>query len=69
MLRKFISMRAKHRSQLLNMLAGLDQCCADADHILAAPVYADVGLMAEELRELLENLRDKVEEKLDSAAE
>jgi hypothetical protein len=36
----------------------------DADSILAAPVYADIGTMAEELRELVVDMQAKVEEKL-----
>jgi hypothetical protein len=55
-----------YRPALLGILSRLDQLTSEADQILAEPVYADVGMMAEELRELLVDMRAKVEEKLDA---
>jgi hypothetical protein len=55
-----------YRPALLGILSRLDQLTSEADQILAEPVYADVGIMAEELRELLAEMRAKVEEKLDA---
>ena len=52
-------MLAEHRSQLLSPLARLDQLEPQAGQILAAPVYPDVGELAEELRELLVDMRAK----------
>jgi len=39
---------------------------AEAESILAAPVYADIGVLAEELWEVVVDMQAKVEEKLDS---
>lgn len=58
-------MPTDYRPALLGILSRLDQLTSEADQILAEPVYADVGMMAEELRELLLDMRAKVEEKLD----
>jgi hypothetical protein len=45
----------------------LDRLQAEADSILAAPVCADIGKLAEELRELVVAMQAKVEEKLDAS--
>jgi hypothetical protein len=58
-------MPSDYRPALLGILSRLDQLTSEADQILAEPVYADVGAMAEELRELLVDMQAKVEEKLD----
>ena len=58
-------MPTDYRPALLGILSRLDQLTSEVDLILAEPVYADVGAMAEELRELLVDMRAKVEEKLD----
>jgi hypothetical protein len=57
-------MPTDYRQALLGILSRLDQLTSEADQILAEPVYADVGMMAEELRELLVDMRAKVEENL-----
>jgi hypothetical protein len=54
-----------HRQALLAIHARLDQITADAESILAQPVYADVGSRAEELRELIVEMQALVEEKMD----
>ena len=60
-------MLPEHRNQLLTILAGLDQCCAEAERIIAQPVYPDVAVRTEELRELLAELSARVEEHLGRA--
>ena len=50
--------------RLLQLCAQLDRLLAEADGILAEPVYADIGVLAEELRELVVDMQAKVEEKL-----
>ena len=57
-------MLAEHRSQLLGILARLDQLETEAGETLAAPVYPDVSDLAEELREVLVDMRAKVEQHL-----
>jgi hypothetical protein len=52
------------RTRLLQLAAQLDRLLAEADSILAAPVYADIGVLAEELRELVVDIQAKVDEKL-----
>ena len=54
----------RHRSQLLLLLQRIDELETQAGEILAAPVYPDVGELAEELRELLVGMRAKVEQHL-----
>jgi len=51
--------------RLLYLSAQLDRLLAEADSILAEPVYADIGVLAEELRELVVAMLAKVEEKLE----
>jgi len=53
------------RPRLLSILARLDQLTTEAEAILADPVEADIGARAEELREMLVEMRALVEEKLD----
>jgi hypothetical protein len=53
------------RTRLLQLAAQLDRMLADADSILAEPVYPDIGVLAEELRELVVDMQAKVDEKLD----
>ena len=60
-------MLAQHRISLLSLLARLDQLETQANEILGGPVYPDVGELAEELRELLIDMRARVEEHLDQA--
>lgn len=60
-------MLPEHRNQLLTILAGLDQCCAEADRVIANPVFANLAMRAEELREMLVELSAVVEEHLDRA--
>jgi hypothetical protein len=56
-----------YRTELLGILARLDQFETLANDILARPCYPDVGALAEELRELLADMRAKVEEKLEAS--
>lgn len=49
---------------LLSLLARLDQLETQAGEILAAAVYPDVGDLAEELREVLVDIRAKVQDRL-----
>ncbi len=58
-------MSTTYRSRLLAILARLDQLATEADAILAEPADVELGCMAEELRELLVDMRAKLEEKLD----
>jgi hypothetical protein len=55
---------SSHRVQLLQSLARLDQLTAEADTILAESIYPDVGATAEELRDTLVAVRNKIEETL-----
>ena len=57
------------RTRLLHLSAQLDRLLAEADSILADPVYADIGTLAEELRELVVDMQAKVDEKLDQVGE
>ena len=57
-----------YRQSLLSILSRLDQLSATADELLVEPADAEVGAMAEELRELLVEMRATVEEKLDATA-
>jgi hypothetical protein len=61
-------MISDYRNGLLSILARLDQLNTEADRILADPIHADIGAMAEELRELLVDMQAKVEEKVDQLA-
>ena len=60
-----VGRRAARRSQLLANLARLDQLTTEAEEILAGPADVEIGCMAEALREMLIDMRAKVEEKLD----
>jgi hypothetical protein len=53
-----------YRQSLLSVLARLDQLSSDAEAILTEPGVVENGAMAEELRELLVDMRAKVESKL-----
>ena len=53
------------RSQLQRLSTQLDRLLAEADSILTELVYADIGTLADELRELVVEMQAKVEEKLD----
>ena len=57
------------RDRLLQLSTELDRLLAEADSILAEPVYADIGTLAEELRELVVDMQAKVDEKLDAAVQ
>ncbi len=50
---------------MLAILSRLDQLTTEADAILAGQGDVEIGVMAEELREHLVEMRAKVEEKLD----
>jgi hypothetical protein len=54
-----------HRQAVFAIPARLDQLTADAESIVAQPVYADVGARAEELRELIVEMQALVEENID----
>jgi hypothetical protein len=41
---------AMSRTRLLQLASQLDRLLAEADSILAAPVFADIGVLAEDLR-------------------
>ena len=56
-------MLPEHRRGLLELRARLDQLETQANDIIGAPVYPDVGALAEELR----NMRAEVEEHLEQA--
>jgi hypothetical protein len=56
---------AVSRTRLLQLAAQLDRLLADADSILAEPVYPDIAVLAEELREVVVDMQAKVDEKLD----
>jgi len=64
-----MGMQADYRKSLLGVLARLDQLSTESDAILADPGDVENGAMAEELRELLVDMRAKVDAKLDSHAE
>ena len=49
----------------MQLSSQLDRLLAEADSILAKPVYAEIGILADELRELVVDMRAKVEEKLE----
>ena len=61
-------MNTDYRKALLAVLARLDQLSADAEAILAEPGDVENGAMAEELRELVADMRARVESKLDVLA-
>jgi hypothetical protein len=56
----------EYRTKLLAVLAHLDQLAMDAEALLADPVDIDILPMVDELRELLNDMRAKVEEKIDA---
>ena len=58
-------MRAEHCQDLLRVLSRLDQLEAFASETSARPMYPDVAAQAEELTELLADMRAKVEQHLD----
>jgi hypothetical protein len=58
-------MTADFRPRLLTISARLDQLLAEADKIIEEPVYVDVGVLAEELRETLVDMQAAVEQHLD----
>jgi hypothetical protein len=60
---------AEYRTKLLAVLAHLDQLATHAEAILADPADTDILPMADELRELLNDMRAKVEEKIDSLSQ
>ena len=55
------------RTRLLQLSTQLDRLLGETDSILASPVSADIGMLAEELRELVVDMQAKVDEKLDEA--
>jgi hypothetical protein len=60
-------MLSEHRAGLLEILARLDQLETGAREILCEPVYADIYVRSENVREELVELRANVEEYLDAA--
>ena len=60
-------MSIDYQKALLSVLARLDQLTSDADALLAEPGDVENGAMAEELRELVVDMRAKVEAKLEAA--
>ena len=58
-------MTAEQRAQMLEILSRLDQYETLANELIAEPVYIDVGVLAEELHELLVDMRARVEQHLD----
>jgi len=56
---------ADYRQALLTLLARLDQLGTGAEEILAEPADTELLPWADELRELLAEMRAKVEEKID----
>ena len=59
-------MKPEYRQKLLAVLAHLDQLTTDADIILADPGDVENAALAEELRELLVDMRAEVEAKLEA---
>jgi hypothetical protein len=53
---------------MLEILSRLDQCETLANELMAEPVYADVFVRAEELREMLVDMRARVEQHLDQVS-
>lgn len=58
-------MLPEHRAQLLEILARLDQLETGAGEILCDPVFPDVYVRAENVREELIEMRARVEQHLD----
>jgi hypothetical protein len=58
-------MTSEARKDLLRILSRLDQLEAFASETSAQPMYPDVAAQAEELTELLADMRAKVEQYLD----
>lgn len=58
-----------HRQSLLAIVSRHDQLSATTELFLAEPSDAEIGALAEELRELIANIQAKVESKLDQAPE
>jgi hypothetical protein len=56
---------SEFRPPLLKISARLDRLLPEADRIIEEPVYVDVGVLAEELRELLVDMQARVEQQLD----
>ena len=61
-------MLTDYRQALHSILSRLDQLGTEAEALLAAPGDTELLPMAEELRELLVDMRAKVEEKLDQVS-
>ena len=59
----------EYRERLLAVLAKLDQMQADAEWIQAEPIYQEVSVMAEDLREDLVEMQSLVAEKLHQLSE
>ena len=59
----------EYRERLLAILAKLNQMQADADWIQAEPIYQEVSVQAEDLREDLIELQSLISEKLHQLAE
>jgi hypothetical protein len=60
------NMEPEHRRALLELLSRLDQNVTEADQLAPLPMYADVAVLPEELRELLIDMRATVEQHLDN---
>ncbi len=67
-----ISMKERvqeYRERLLAILAKLDQMQADAEWIQTEPIYQEVSVMAEDLREDLVEMQSLISDKLNQLAE
>jgi hypothetical protein len=58
-------MTAEQRARMLEILSRLDQYETMANELMAEPVFADVYVLAEELHEMLADMRAEVEQHLD----
>jgi hypothetical protein len=56
---------ARYRIELLTILAHLDQLVTYAERVLAAPADTETLAQAEDVREMLNDMRASVEEKID----
>ena len=59
----------EYRERLLAVLAKLDQMQGDAEWIQAEPIYQEVSVQAEDLREELVEMQSLIAEKLNQLAE
>jgi hypothetical protein len=62
-------MNPDYRQKLFAIIARLDQIQSDAEKILAEPIDAENGAMAEDLHVLIVEMLMKMKEKLESGAD